>query len=156
MKRIVAVSTLFLLFVACGRLFEPELSSVAGSYDLEFMDHKALPVQVATGDCPLEVYRGLVTLAPRAANRNPLYTIGGFLRFSCDPTRIPPQDEFVRDFGEWTLRGDQVEFRSDEGRGVYRIQVEETGVTGSPGPALTFMLDGHRFDFRRVRLYEER
>ncbi len=50
--------------VACGRLFEPDLSHAAGSYDLELMDGKPLPVKVNTGDCPLEVYRGLLTLTP--------------------------------------------------------------------------------------------
>lgn len=157
LKRVVAVSALFLLSAACGLFFTgPDLAPVAGTYELEIMDGTALPVKVGSGDCPLEVYRGQLGLSPRIANRRPLYTIGAFLRFSCDTTRIPPQDEFVRDFGEWTLRGDRVEFKSEEGRGVYLVPVEATGATGAPGPALTLLLDGHRFAFRRVRLYEER
>jgi hypothetical protein len=151
--RTVTVSALLLLLAACGWLVEPDLSSVAGTYELELMDGTVLPVKVGSGDCPLEVYHGQLGLTSRVGSRNPLYNVGAFLRFSCDPARIPPQDEFVRDFGKWTLRGDRVEFRSEEGRGVYLVPVESTGATGAPGPALTLLLDGHRFAFRRVRLH---
>ncbi len=157
-NRVVAILGLFLLATTCGRLFEPDLSTVAGTYELDLMDGNALPVKVGSGSCPLEVFDGDLGLSPRIATRKPLYSTRVFLRFSCDTTRfpLPGEDEFVRDFGEWTLRRDRVEFRSDEGRGVYHVPIEATGATGAPGPALTIVLDGHRFAFRRIRTFVPR
>ncbi len=156
--RIIAVSALILLSAACGLLItDPDLSHVTGPYDIELMDGNALPVKVGSGACPLEVYRGEISLAPRVANRRPLYTVGVFLRFSCDTTRFPPpgESELVDDFGKWSLRGNRVEFRSERGHGVYVVPIEATSVTGAPGPALNLLLDGHRFAFRRIRPYGE-
>ncbi len=156
-KRVVALSLAVLLSTACGLITDPDLSHVTGPYDLELMNGNALPVRVGSGNCPLEVFRGSVSLAPWVANRRPLYTVGVFLRFSCDTTRFPRpgESELVRDFGEWSLRGDRVEFRSERGHGVYVVPIEATSVTGAPGPALNLLLDGHRFAFRRIRPYGE-
>lgn len=148
---------LILLSAACGLITDPDLSHVTGAYELELMDGNSLPVKVGSGSCPLEVYRGSISLDPRVANRRPLYTIQVGLRFSCDTTRFPPPDdrEFVRDFGEWSLRGNRVEFRSERGHGVYLVPVEATSATSGSGPALNLLLDGHRFAFRRIRPYGE-
>ena len=147
-----AVVGLFMV-AGCKLITEPDVDRVAGGYQLELIDARPLPVRIESGACPREVHRGELGLAPEINNRKPLYTVYALLRFSCDTTRIPPpgESELVTDFGQWRLRGDNVEFQSSQGRSTYVVPL--TPAVDGGEVSLNLMLDGYQLRFRRVRPY---
>lgn len=138
-----------LLFSACSTLStDPDLSLAKGSYILEQVNGKMLPVAFETGDCPREIYTGDLSLSPQVASRRPLYTMLVFLRLRCDPSKaIFPIElrEAIRDFGEWTIQSSRVVFESDKGYGSYTAPIDG----GPSATLLTVQFEGRQYTFRR-------
>jgi len=143
-----------LLFTACSVLTGPDLSAADGVYRLERVDGVALPIAIEAGDCPREISTGSLSLSPTVARRRPLFTVRVQVRLRCDPTRVLPvgMDELVRDFGKWTIIGDAVQLRSDQGYGNQLVPILDPE-PGTPGPILTVERGGKRYTFRRTRRY---
>ena len=144
-----------LVFVACSVLTgPPDLSAADGVYRLERVDGVALPIAIEAGDCPREISTGSLSLDPTVARRRPLFSVSVVLRLQCNPTRVLPvgMDELVRDFGKWTIIGDAVQLRSDQGYGNQLVPILDPE-PGTPGPILTVERGGKRYTFRRTRRY---
>lgn len=143
------------LLVACFS-GDPDLSAASGAYALEAVDNIPLPVAIAEGDCPYEISDGDMGLSPQIGSREPLFTTLIFLRLKCDPGRTLPTDinPHIRDFGEWTVIGNYVQFRSENGYGNQLVPMEAPP-PGVIGPLLTLDLGGRRYTFRRIRLHGE-
>lgn len=142
------------ILASCSSLTAPDLSAAHGSYSLELVDGAPLPVAIETGSCPHEIFFGELGLSPQIGSRRPLFTILVELRLQCDPDRLLPIEEgrLVQDFGEWTIVGDAVQFRSEKGFGNQLVPMDPPA-PGSLGPLLTLDLDGRRYTFRRTRVF---
>lgn len=137
---------LAILFSGCSlTTSQPDLSVARGTYTLEQVDGASLPIAVETRECPREIYQGDLQLSAGSIDQRPLYNLLVSLRLRCDPTQLLSIDQrrFVEDFGEWTVDGSNVEFRSSKGFGNFGIPIES-------GTVLTLRLDGRMYTFRRM------
>lgn len=132
----------------------PDYSIVNGTYALELVDGAPLPVPIESGDCPREIARGELTLTPGQRGTPTFYNVSVLLRLRCDPTRplYVGDAELVRDNGRWTIIGDQVQFRSDQDYGEYRVRIEPA-LVGELGTILSLPLGGKLYTYRRNRVY---
>ncbi|MEJ7758278.1 MAG: hypothetical protein WKF55_01670 [Gemmatimonadaceae bacterium] len=105
----------------------------------------------------MAIIEGDMGLSPMVGSRRPLFTIDANARPLCDPSRVPLEGaDPLADFGEWSLHGTEVEFRSERGFGRYRIRAET--VDAPPPGNVLFRLDrgGRKYVFKRARLYGAR
>ncbi|MEJ7760650.1 MAG: hypothetical protein WKF55_13785 [Gemmatimonadaceae bacterium] len=153
MRNIWALSAALALGACLTSPFAPDLSSVAGHYDLELVNGAPLPVPLAGGACPLGIVEGDISLAPKIINRRPLYTVAVYTRYLCETSRLPPLDSssIVSDFGGWSLDGDRVEFRSEKGFDTYRVRPVQPTPSGTLGPVLILTFNARTYSFRRTR-----
>jgi hypothetical protein len=150
-RALARVGTTALLFAsaACGVL-DPDLSPVSGVYRLESVDGKPLPFPLGEGSCPNAITSGEAGLAPRIANRKPLYSVNAYATLLCDPSRIVFGEENpLHDAGGWTYDDPEVHFGSNQGFGDYSIKTEPGDPHNTVDVVLRFNLGGRVYLFRR-------
>lgn len=151
---LIATATAALLLCSACALFGPDLSVASGGYTLESVDGVALPVAIEGGDCPLEIFEGDLGLDPEINNRRPMFGTIVEVRLECDPDRplTPEFNPLIRDAGGWTVIGNSVQLRSNQGFGNQMAPMEPSP-PGETGPILTLHYGERNYTFRRVSRY---
>lgn len=149
--RAVHLAVLTVVTWSCTAGTEPTLLEVAGQYLLVEVDGVSLPAALEAGACPPTIFYGEIGLVPTVAGRRPLYNVFVSAAPDCQPP-VPPDrgtDIIVVDFGEWTVRGNSIEFRSERGYGTRHIEIESSG--DDARPRLTVNFGDRVYTFERVR-----